>query len=187
MYKNFSGDGSASFKKRKWNETYVPVTKNKASLRPEPDTTQKTITHWGVNGPSSTRPDSVILNHGANVPIANHADRYIFQVPGTQGTPMVRRTGDPLYSDRFSQHVFVSSIRLDFQIYYHVPVRVRVFAFRKDNFGDASDFGFRAGGHEVNFFNFVRSGSGVGNASALHGVLTDDGSSPLQTGRAADG
>jgi len=184
MYKNFGLSGLSSYKKRKYGNQYVEAKPNVATGKPKPLTTPKNFVVWSVDGAGSQRPDPIKLyTGGPTLPISDAANRYIMQLPGTQATPMFRTTGDPQYSDRTSPIVFIEELRLDFCLEYCVPSVVRVFAFRKNNAGLASDFNFRSAGGEYNFVHMVRSGSAVGNTSALVGVLTDNGSSPLAVAR----
>jgi hypothetical protein len=183
MYSNY-GAGAVGSSKRKFSGKYAEGSINRATTRVEPHTIPKSITHFGVDGIASTRPDGQALFSGGTVALANDSARYLFQIPGTQGTPIVRRTGDPLYSDRHDEYVFIKNLRLDFTITYTVPTTVRVFAFRKNNKGSASDFVFRAVGGDYNFYHTVRSGSTAGpGTSALDGILTTTGESPLELAR----
>jgi hypothetical protein len=113
------------------------------------------------------------------------AERYIFQLPGTQATPMVRTSGDPLYSDRTGPNVYITTLVLKFSVSYTVPIRVRVFAFRRNNEGPSSEFVFRHPGHDVHLFHLNR-GDLSSATGVMSGVLTDDGYSPLQTITASD-
>jgi hypothetical protein len=123
---------------------------------------------------------------GTTLPIANSAERYLFQLPGSQGTPVVRSTGQAHYSDRISEYVFIKELKLEFE--YASPVNIRVFAFRKNNQGTTADFVFRQAGGDYHFFHYVRSGATAGvGVGALDGVLSATGESPLRIARTDTG